>query len=290
MQTTLGMERTLPGSLSVSATYVHSNSVHGLRSRNINAPLPGTTRRPAPLMGEVFQYESSGRSRQNQLVVNVTHRPSKNLSHYVTYIHNRAFSDSEGPDSFPANSHNLAAEWSRSLQDIRHTFYWGGWFTGPLNFEITPTVIVRSGAPFNITTGLDLNGDTQYTERPAFAQSQSGSNVVSTRFGAFNLNPSAGQAIIPRNFGRGPGFVTTHLRVGRTFNLSPASSSAARHNYLLTLAVQVQNLFNHTNAAVPAGNLSSPFFGRSYASVGDFGFGSNAAGNRRIEVQIYFGF
>ena len=52
------------------------------------------------------------------------------------------------------------------MQDIRHTFYWGGWITGPFKLELTPTVIVRSGTPFNITTGLDLNNDTLYTERP----------------------------------------------------------------------------------------------------------------------------
>jgi hypothetical protein len=41
------------------------------------------------------------------------------------------------------------------------------------------------------------------------------------------------------------------------------------------------------------GNLSSPFFGRSLASAGGFGFGTGgttAAGNRRIELQARFAF
>src|SRR5262249_4774520 len=161
-------------------------------------------------------------------------------------------------------------------------FYWGGWITGPFKLEFTPTVIVRSGAPFNITTGLDLNNDTLYTERPSFAASASGNDIVATGFGRFDLSPAPGQPIIPRNFGRGPRFFTTHLNLARTFNMTPASNSPspAKHNITMTMSVQVQNLFNHSNPDVPAGNLSSPQFGRSYSPVGDFGFGSNPAGNR----------
>ena len=153
-------------------------------------------------------------------------------------------------------------------------------------------MVYRSGVPFNITTGRDFDGDTVFTERPSFAASDSGNDVVRTRFGNFDLGAPPNQPIIPRNFGRGPSFITTHLKVARTFNMNPASNSPtpAKRNLSLTLGVQIQNLFNHTNADVPAGNLSSPLFGRSYSSVGDFGFGNNSGGNRRIEAQIYFGF
>jgi hypothetical protein len=101
-----------------------------------------------------------------------------------------------------------------------------------------------------------------------------------------------GQQPVPRNFGTGPRFFTTHLKLSRTFSVNPAANSPApaKRNYSLTLAVQVQNVFNHTNPDVPVGNVGSPSFGRSYWSVGDFGFGSNSSGNRRIEAQIYFGF
>jgi hypothetical protein len=61
----------------------------------------------------------------------------------------------------------------------------------------------------------------------------------------------------------------------------------------LTFSVNIQNLLNHTNLANPVGNLSSPRFGESTATAGSFGFGpsgSAAAGNRRIQVQVRFGF
>jgi hypothetical protein len=61
----------------------------------------------------------------------------------------------------------------------------------------------------------------------------------------------------------------------------------------LTFSVNIQNLLNNTNLANPIGNLSSPRFGESTSTVGGFGFGpggSAAAGNRRIQVQVRFGF
>jgi hypothetical protein len=43
------------------------------------------------------------------------------------------------------------------------------------------------------------------------------------------------------------------------------------------------------NAGTPVGNLSSPFFGQSLSTAGGFG-GGGAAGNRRIEMELRFGF
>jgi hypothetical protein len=71
--------------------------------------------------------------------------------------------------------------------------------------------------PFNITIGRDINGDTLFTERPAFATDLTKPGVVVTRFGAFDPNPVAGQQIIPRNFGTGPAFFTTNLRISKTW-------------------------------------------------------------------------
>src|SRR5437016_7131944 len=74
-----------------------------------------------------------------------------------------------------------------------------------------------SGNPFNITIGRDINGDTLFTERPAFATDLSKPGVVVTKFGAFDPNPVAGEQIIPRNYGQGPGSIISNLRVSKTF-------------------------------------------------------------------------
>jgi hypothetical protein len=299
IQSSLSVERQLPLNMTLAATYINSRALHVLRSRNINAPSPETSGvaigglRPFGNSGEIFQYETSGRLNQNQLVVNLVQRFSKTLTYYVTYILNSAKSDTDGAASFPADSYDLKAEYGRSLQDIRQTFYWGGWIKAPFNIDVTPVLVFRSGVPFNITTGRETNGDTLFTERPAFAANTASPGMTITRFGMFDLDATAERPAIPRNFGIGPGFAAMHLRIGKTFMVSRESAAVSRKPgkpYYLTLSIQAQNIFNHTNPDTPVGNLSSPLFGRSYSSVGDYGFGANPAGNRRIEAQIHWSF
>ena len=45
----------------------------------------------------------------------------------------------------------------------------GGSVRLPWEVRVNPFVILSSGRPFNITTGRDNNGDTLFTDRPAFA-------------------------------------------------------------------------------------------------------------------------
>jgi hypothetical protein len=87
--------------------------------------------------------------------------------------------------------------------------------------------MVQSGAPFNITTGQDLNGDGMFNDRPAFAGSVYGPNVIQTAWGNFLTNPQPGDPIIPRNYGRGPGRTVFNLRVGKTFGLGPKIETAS---------------------------------------------------------------
>ncbi len=63
----------------------------------------------------------------------------------------------------------LHSEYGRSDLDIRHRFSLTGVFSLKYGFSLNPFILVSSGRPFNITTGRDTNGDTLFTERPAFA-------------------------------------------------------------------------------------------------------------------------
>jgi hypothetical protein len=191
-----------------------------------------------------------------------------------------AKSDTDGPDTFPANPYNLSTEYGRSSLDARHALYWGGWITLKGGIDLTPLMLWRSGLPFNITTGFDNNGDSIFTDRPAFATNLMRPGVVVTRLGAFDLNPIPGQQIIPRNYGRSPSFFITNLRVGKRFKLG--------ERLTMQLSVQGTNIFNHTNPGSPIGILTSPLFGTSNTAAGDWGLGSNQAGNRRLEFGLFF--
>jgi hypothetical protein len=233
MQAALSVERQLPYRVTLSVNFITARTLHVLRSRNINAPLPGTTDangrggiRPIAGVGNVFQYESSGRFNQNQLIISANNRLSRRFTLFATYTLNSAHSDTDGANSFPSNQYDLTNEYGRSVQDIRHRLFVGGSLTAPWNIRLNPFVVANSGRPFNITTGRDTNGDTLFTERPAFATDLSKPGVVVTRFGAFDPNPAPGQAIIPRNFGTGPSFFTVNMRISRTFGFGSVAADA----------------------------------------------------------------
>jgi hypothetical protein len=222
METAFSVERQLPHNVTMSVSYIAARTLHVLRSRNINAPLPGTLVRPLGNVGNIFQYESSGRFNQNQLIVNLNTRLSPGLSMFGTYVLNFAKGDTDGVNTFPANQYDLTREYGRSSIDERHRFTLGGNISGlPWKIRLNPFIIANSGRPFNITTGRDSNGDTLFTERPALATNTSKAGLITSRFGTFDPNPTADQLIIPRNFASGPRFFTVNVRISRTFGLGP---------------------------------------------------------------------
>jgi hypothetical protein len=321
IQSAFSVERALPLKTTLTLTYINSRTLRAFRSRNVNAPLPGTFDanrsgsgvRPIAGAGNILQFEAGGRIKQNQLLVVVNNRFSDKLSFFINYTLSKTLSDTEGLGTFPANSYDLGGEYSRSSFDARHTFSAGGNFTVPFKIRLNPLVIATSGRPFNVITGRDANGDTLFTDRPAFATDLTKPGVIVTRFGAFDPNPEPGQTIIPRNYAQGPGFFVVNLNMSRTFDFGDSPSSArgseqsgggnasaagastnaaAEKRYSLTLALRAQNIFNRANGGQPVGNLSSPFFGQSVSSAGSFGFGgvNPSAGNRRLEAQLRFTF
>ncbi|HEX8098399.1 MAG TPA: carboxypeptidase regulatory-like domain-containing protein, partial [Pyrinomonadaceae bacterium] len=302
MEASFSVERQLPYRISLSLSYVGSRTLHALRSRNINAPIPGTNNvRPFGNVGNIFQYESSGRFNQNQLIVNVNQRFSRKVTFFANYVYNRANGDTDGPNTFPANQYDLSTEYGRAAMDIRHRFFFYGSINAlPWGIRLNPYVTANSGRPFNITVGRDVNGDTLFTERPALATDPSKAGVIVTRFGAFDPNPAPDQQIIPRNYGEGPAFFSVNLRVSKTWGFGPETggpvagggrggaggggggrgggrggggrggggggfgggeSTGKRYN--LTFSVNAQNLFNRNYPGPPIGNLTSPLFGQS---------------------------
>jgi hypothetical protein len=237
MQTAVSVERELPHNFTVTASYIHLRTLHVLWSRNVNAPLPGSVVagvpgsgiRPLGNVGNIFEYQSDGVLNQNQLILGLNSRFSRNLTFFANYTLGKAESNSDGASSFPADPYNLSSEYGRAGFDVRHRFVVGGNIVAPKGISFSPFIIGSSGRPFNISTGRDSNGDTLFTERPALATDLSKPGVISTRFGAFDPNPAPGQALIPRNFAEGPGFFLVTLRVSKTwgFGALPESKGAA---------------------------------------------------------------
>ena len=304
VQTSLGIERQLPRNFNLAVSFSQSRTVHAFRSRNVTAPAPlSALQVTTSPVRNTYEYESSGVFDQRYLSINVSKNFTNNLSFYSTYLLGQARSDTDGADSFPANSYDLRAEYGRAAYDLRHQFYFGGTFTAPGEIIITPYVTAHSGLPFDITTGRDENLDSLFTDRPTFALDPTSPSATMTRFGILDPKLSPGMSVIPRNYGQGPGYFILNLYLAKTFSLRSLpelwngkpnvvrSGQSGDSSFKITLSAQVLNLLNRTNLGSPIGNLTSPLFGSSVWNVGDYGFGGGTpAGNRRIEFQIRFMF
>src|ERR1039457_1643514 len=280
----VGVERQLPKNLVLAVNYLHSRGWHNLRSR----ALTPTGSIAAPDVTAIYLYESSGIFKQDQLVTTVTARVNPKISFNGSYTFGEANSNTDGAGTFPADSYNLRPEYGRAGFDVRHRVQFSGAFAFRWGLRLSPMLVATSTRPFNMTVGRDLNGDTIFTDRPAVATDLSRPSVVRTAFGAFDLAPTPGQTIIPRNYGVGPGLVSLNLRLAKTFKLGK-EAKGKRDPMELTFTALSRNLLNHPNLALPDGNLSSPYFGESTALVTGGG-GNSASGNRRIEFQCRLAF
>jgi len=240
IQSAIGVDRQLPKNITLSVSYYNSRGVHELRTVNINAPLPGTyPGSPVYPMGNanpVYAYESSGLFKQSQLSANMNARLNARYSMFGYYSLGYAHSNTDGVNTFPANTYDLSTEWSRARFDIRHRGVMGGSVAAPFGIRLNPFLLFASAAPFNIVSNQDLNGDTVNNDRPSLATPAdvAASNaavaaggrpfVFATRFGLLNAKPTPGEAAISRNFGDGFGSLTINMRVSRTWGFGESTS------------------------------------------------------------------
>lgn len=305
-QSMASLERQLPKNVTASLTYVISRGVHQLRTRNINAPLPGTYTFGNPASGvyplgnanPVDLYESSGLFKQSQIVGNVNAKVNAKFNLFGYYMWARASSNTDGVNTFPANSYDESNEWSRSQYEVRDRVFMGGSIELPLAIRLAPAINYYSPMPYNITIGEDLNGDGQNNDRPSYATSADNpAYVVHTIYGALNLRPLPGETIIPRNLGTGYGSFTINLRASRTWGFgelaaaaNAASNVATMQRYSITLSVEARNLLNTVNPGIPVGVLTSPLFGQAQGVSGVGGSSISQSANRRLQMQLRFAF
>src|SRR5205085_562191 len=186
-------------------TFAHSHGLHMLRSRDINAPLPGSGIYPLGPVGAVFPMESSGLYNQRQLIVNVNSRASKDISLTGSYAWNHAMSNTDGLGTFAANPYSMAGEYGPAATDVHHRVFLGGTITPIWGIRFNPLLIANTGPPFDITVGRDLYGDTLFNGRPGIATDPNRPGVIATRYGLLDPKPIPGETLVSRNFGRGPG-------------------------------------------------------------------------------------
>ena len=319
IQAGVTLERQLSKVSNVAVTYLTSRGVHQFFTNNLNPADPETGVRPMAAEGNIFQYQSDGTFKENQLIVNGSIRMGTKLSLFGYYTLTYANSDTTGPTDFPSNPYNLALDYGRAAFAVRNRVFLGGTWGLPRGFRLSPFMIASSGLPFDITTGTDPYQDNVFNQRPSFATC---STSTQTKYGCFDATPGVGAVPIPVNYGIGPGRFSLNLRVSKTFGFGPVQEGSAgggggpgaggtfgrgpgrggpgggggrgmdagatNHRYGLTISASARNIFNNVNVATPIGNLSSPLFGESNELAGRPY--SDSTSNRRIDLQLTFTF
>ncbi|MGH9768322.1 MAG: TonB-dependent receptor [Blastocatellia bacterium] len=170
-------------------------------------------------------YQSRGSSIYHGLTVSLTRRFSNYFSFQGNYTFSKAIDDQTDFNSAfaPPFPTRLTTERSLSTFDIRHNFVFSGVFQSPFkswglrDISLSPSVFIRSGIPFTLRTGADINGDTRGgTDR------------------LFNIG---------RNTGIGPNYRSVNLRLSKSFRFKQDGPMR------FELTADAANLFNRTNFA-----------------------------------------
>jgi uncharacterized membrane protein YgcG len=243
MQFAIGVDQQLFRGATISVNYLNAHGVHEFVSENVNSPtydqangeftypVPGTGGGSPPVMN---QYQSEGMFRQNQLITNINMRGSKYFSVFGYYVLNFAKSDTGGINSFVSTPYNIGADYGRANYDTRNRLFLGGSVNLPYLVTLSPFLVASSGAPFNITTGSDLNHDSVSNDRPAYASASTlPGDLVVNKYGRFDtlapqlgvdgvlVTPNINVPRIPINLATAPALFTMNLRVMKTFGFGP---------------------------------------------------------------------
>ncbi len=236
IQSAVSVERQVTKSATLSVTYLNSRGFDQFITINADAPFPGTPCFPCTSSSNLYTYVSEGNFKQNQLIVNTNIRIGSKMQLFGYYTLNYANSDSAGVSTFPSNSYDISQDYGRGSFDIRHRLFFGGSIALPYLFRLSPFMVVSSGAPFNITTPFDLNGDSQYNDRPGIVSNATcplpaggsiiptgpNNSVYCTPYGTLDTLPNLAatpEPILPINDGTGPNHFVMNLRLTKTFGL-----------------------------------------------------------------------
>jgi hypothetical protein len=295
MQAATSVERQVTKAATLSLTYLNSRGEHALFIRNINAPVNGVY----PLQAQynhdnVYQYDSAGIFRQNQLIANVRVAAGKKVSLFgfytLSYANSNAASGGGGGGffgsgltssaSFLSNQDDPMADYGRAAFDVRHRAFIGGSIEVPHGFRLSPFIIINSGSPYNITTGTDLNGDSIFNDRPVLLSTATcGSVAISgasycTPLGTFSAAlPGSGQAVLPINYETGPASATVNLRLSKTFGFGQEAKGAGGGQ---------GGGPGGPRGGYPGGGLG----GRGLGGGGGNPFGAGGATNRRYNLTF----
>jgi hypothetical protein len=298
-QASIGIERQVTQNLTVQFSYQMLRSRDQMRSINLNQPfisgyvpnpfsgdLTPVFDRPDDTVGNITQFESTGRANSDRYTINYNYRiPGRNLFFGGNYTIGFAKNDNDGATSLPMDSNNLAAEWGTARNDIRHRFQ--SQFNLPVGYGIrfNSNVNWQSGSPYTITTGFDENKDGLLNDRPAGVgrNTKRGDSTWTVNMRVqkvFGIGaPQGGGAGFPGG-GGGPRVGQQRGQGGGGGRGGGGGFNNTNSRYNVELYISADNVFNHVNYNSYISSLNSNRFGEP----------TSAGAPRRVQVGMGFRF
>ena len=187
IQSAATIEQQIGKYASISSTFLNARGEHQLLTRDF----PALTAKQLD-----FEYQSGGVFRQNQINTNINVRTPKGITIFGFY----AASWSNSNISNITNPYNTHVDYGRAAFAVRSRFVLGGSIPLPYRITASPLIFANSGSPYNVTTGLDENQDSQFNDRPAFLPGATSANcfaasTFSTPADRSQLYPSPGELL-----------------------------------------------------------------------------------------------
>ena len=271
-----GVDQQVGDGLRLTATYTLRRGSGLLRGRNLNARANGI--RPDPSFANVVEVVGDAEARVHSLGLGATFikldwRQTFMSAHYVRVA---AESNTTGPFGLPAGG-DPGGEWgpaspAHQFSAMFNTRPFGG-------LGIAVNMRGASGAPYDITTGTDDNGDGVFNDRPAGTPRNAARTPAQWDLG-LRVSYAIGFGG-PRD--RAPGGGATMVMIGRGGGGGmPGGVSGGPNDsrYRIELYAASQNVTNHANYVGYSGVLTSPFFGQP----------TNVMNPRKVELGVRFGF
>jgi hypothetical protein len=231
MQYSIGLDHQLRKALTLSVTYTGARGYHLFRSRDVNAPTPPLyLARPDPAFGVVREIESDGRQSTRSLQVTLRGKVGRWFNGQTQYTWSRAYNDTNGINSYPANDYDLSGEWARADFDRPHRFLLLGSVNPGHLVDLGVGVTVTSAGPYSETIGADVYNNGRGRARPIG---------------------------VARNSLEAAGYAQLDLRLSRQVVMGGGKDART-----VTLALDAFNILNRVNYGNFVGTLGSPLFGQ----------------------------
>jgi hypothetical protein len=256
---TIGVAKLLPGETSLEVDLIHQVQKDLQTGRDANLPARGplaTNPRPYPQFSSVTLINSLTDSTYDALQAQLRRR-FKGTTWQVSYTLAKAISyDTNDNASFNTDPWNTFGNDDRGLDenDRRHALSVSAIAPLPWGIQLATIVSLRSGNPWDITAGVDLDRDGNNQDRPAGLVKNAGGTKSEANLAIINgFRQSRGlTAIAMDQLTRTSGDRVVDLRATKQFQL------ATRLRFDVFL--EAYNLLNAVNYENPSGSITSASF------------------------------